>query len=71
MSKPLSLFPNYLNPNIDHVFTPICQDLIEKQIADLSRQVLVHVCQVQEALFISYSLYSRRGYTHDYELWNY
>jgi len=50
MPKPLLLFPNLLDPNIEHIFIPLCEDLLDNQIQKLCEQVADHLEHVYAAL---------------------
>lgn len=50
MSKPLPLFPNMLDQNIEEIFLPLCQDLPDTKIRTLCKHVSDHLEHVHTAL---------------------
>jgi uncharacterized membrane protein YkvA (DUF1232 family) len=50
MSKPLPLFQNLLDPNLEKIFTTLCDDISPSQVSELQKQIIDHVQDVRDAL---------------------
>jgi uncharacterized membrane protein YkvA (DUF1232 family) len=50
MAALLPLFPNSLEPELDHMLAPLCTEISPAQAADLRKQITAHLEQVQTAL---------------------
>ena len=50
MPQPLPLFPNLLDPNLEKIFVPFCEDVSPDGVAELLSQITAHVQDVREAM---------------------
>jgi len=50
MSQPLPLFSNMLDPFIDRIFAPLCEDITVSQIVDLNKQIIDYLNSIKNAL---------------------
>jgi len=50
MPQPLPLFPDLLDPNLEKIFAPLCEDVSPDGVAELLIQIAAHVQNVREAL---------------------
>ena len=50
MPQPLPLFPNLLDPNLEKIFVPLCEDVSPDGVVELLIQIAAHVQNVREAM---------------------
>lgn len=60
MPQSMPLFPDFLDQHLQKVFLPLCEEVTEEQLIELSSQITTHLQKVKEALqhneFIDLSL---------------